>query len=78
MRDLIERGAIAATSADVLKRHTNDLIERMDDDTLLAHYVEAERTPDKDRVQRIQYTCLVQAVRARIPAVRVLGALNGR
>jgi hypothetical protein len=48
----------------------------MDDDALLAAYVEAERTPDKDRVQRIQYGCLVRAVRERISAQRVLAALN--
>jgi hypothetical protein len=72
----IARGAAAAKQSEVLKRHTDSLIAAMDDDALLAAYVAAERTPDKDRVQRIQHTCLVRAVRERIPAQRVLAALN--
>jgi hypothetical protein len=76
MDDLIERGAAAAKQSETLKRHTNELIAAMDDDALLAAYVEAERTPDRDRVQRIQHACLVRAVRERIPAQRVLAALN--
>jgi hypothetical protein len=75
MDDLIERGAAAAKQSEALKRHTNELIAAMDDHALLAAYVAAERTPDRDRVRRIQYGCLVSAVRQRIPAQRVLAAL---
>jgi phosphoribosylpyrophosphate synthetase len=76
MDDLIARGAAAAKQSEALKRHTNELIAAMDDHALLAAYVAAERTHDKDRVQRIQHTCLVRAVRERIPAQQVLAALN--
>jgi hypothetical protein len=72
----IARGAVAARQSEALKRHTDSLIAAMDDDALLARYITAERTHDKDRVQRIQYGCLVRAVRERIPAQRVLAALN--
>jgi hypothetical protein len=76
MDDLIARGAAAAKQSEELTRHTNELIAAMDDDALLAAYVAAERTLDRDRVQRIQYGCLVRAVRERISAQRVLAALN--
>jgi hypothetical protein len=76
MDDLIERGAAAAKQSEELTRHTNELIAAKDDGALLAAYVAAERTHNKDRVQRIQHTCLVRAVRERISAQRVLAALN--
>jgi hypothetical protein len=76
MDDLIERGAAAAKQSEELIRHTDSLIAAMDDDALLAAYVEAERGPRETGGARVVYGCLVQAVRQRIPAQRVLAALN--
>jgi hypothetical protein len=72
----IAEGARLASQNAIHVAQAQHWIGGLDDDALLAAYVEAERGPRETGGARVVYGCLVQAVRQRIPAQRVLAALN--